>query len=91
MSLAAISGKVSSITNGSGIANYVSKAVFGNSSFLRNDERGVDKVASAISNIQNIDPEFLFSLSYRMMEPKQGNWPEVAKASCLVKWTKMRR
>lgn len=54
MSLAAISGKVSSITNGSGIANYVSKAVFGNSSFLRNDERGVDKIASAISNIQDI-------------------------------------
>lgn len=54
MSLAAISGKVSSITNGSGIANYVSKAVFGNSSFLRNDERGVDKVTSAISNVQNI-------------------------------------
>lgn len=54
MSLAAISGKVSSITNGSGIANYVSKAVFGNSSFLRNDERGVDRVASAISNIQDI-------------------------------------
>lgn len=54
MSLAAISGKVSSITNGSGIANFVSKSIFGNSSFLRNDERGVDKVTSAISNIQNI-------------------------------------
>lgn len=54
MSLAAISGKVSSITNGSGIANYVSKTVFGNSSFLRNDERGIDKVTSAISNVQNI-------------------------------------
>lgn len=46
---------------------------------------------NGISNIQNIYPEFLFSLRYRMMEPKQGNWPEVAMASCLVKWTKMRR
>lgn len=54
MSLAAISGKVSSITNGSGIANFVSTSLFGNSSFLRNDERGVDKVVSAISNIQEI-------------------------------------
>lgn len=54
MSLAAISGKVSSITNGSGIANFVSTTVFGNSSFLRNDERGVDRVTSAISNIQEI-------------------------------------
>ena len=54
MSLAAISGKVSSITNGSGIANFVSTSLFGNSSFLRNDERGVDKVTSAISNIQEI-------------------------------------
>lgn len=31
---------------------------------------------NGISNIQNIYPEFLFSLRYRMMEPKQGNWPE---------------
>lgn len=54
MSLAAISGKVSSITNGSGIANFVSTSLFGNSSFLRNDERGVDKVVSAISNVQEI-------------------------------------
>jgi len=54
MSLAAIAGKVSSITNGSGIANFVSKKMFGNSSFLRNDERKVDTVASAISNVQNI-------------------------------------
>ena len=54
MSLVAISGKVSSITNGSGIANFVSTSLFGNSSFLRNDERGVDKVTSAISNIQEI-------------------------------------
>lgn len=54
MSLAAISGKVSSITNGSGIANFVSTSLFGNSSFLRNDERSVDKVVSTISNIQEI-------------------------------------
>ena len=54
MTLAVVSGKVSSITNGSGIANFVSTTVFGNSSFLRNDERGVDKVTSAISNIQEI-------------------------------------
>lgn len=54
MSLAQISGKVSSITNGSGIGNFASSALFGNSSFLRNDERGIDKVSGAISNIQNI-------------------------------------
>lgn len=54
MSLAAISGKVSSITNGSGIANFVSTSLFGNSSFLRNNERSVDKVVSTISNIQEI-------------------------------------
>lgn len=54
MSLAQISGKVSSITNGSAIGNFASKALFGNSSFLRNDERGIDKVTGAISNIQEI-------------------------------------
>ena len=54
MSLAIVSGKVSSITNGSGIGNFASRALFGNSSFLRNNERGVDTVSSAISNIQNI-------------------------------------
>ena len=54
MSLAQVSGKVSSITNGSGIGNFASKALFGNSSFLRNDERGIDKVTGAISNIQEI-------------------------------------
>lgn len=54
MSLAAVSGKVSSITNGSGIGNFASKALFGNSSFLRNDERGVDKIVGAIGNVQNI-------------------------------------
>lgn len=54
MSLAQISGKVSSITNGSGIGNFASRALFGNSSFLRNDERGIDKVTGAISNIQEI-------------------------------------
>lgn len=54
MSLAQISGKVSSITNGSGIGNFASKALFGNSSFLRNDERGIDKVTGAISNIKEI-------------------------------------
>lgn len=54
MSLAIIAGKVSSITNGSGIANFTSKTLFGNSSFLRNDERAVDKLSSAISNVQNI-------------------------------------
>ena len=54
MSLAKISGQVSSITNGSKIGNFASTKLFGNSSFLRNDERGIDKVSSAISNIQNI-------------------------------------
>lgn len=54
MTLAVVSGKVSSITNGSGIANFVSTTLFGNSSFLRNDERSVDRVTSAISNIQEI-------------------------------------
>ena len=54
MSLAKISGQVSSITNGSAIGNKLSTGVFGNSSFLRNDERGVDKVAGAISDIQNV-------------------------------------
>lgn len=54
MSLAIIAGKVSSITNGSGIANFTSKTLFGNSSFLRNDERAVDTLSSAISNVQNI-------------------------------------
>ena len=54
MSLAIIAGKVSSITNGSGIANFTSKTLFGNSSFLRNNERAVDTLSSAISNVQNI-------------------------------------
>ena len=54
MSLAAISGKVSSITNGSGISNFVSTTLFGNSSFLRNQERGIDKVTSTISSVQNV-------------------------------------
>ena len=54
MTLAVVSGKVSSITNGSRIANFVSTTLFGNSSFLRNDERSVDRVTSAISNIQEI-------------------------------------
>lgn len=54
MSLAIISGKVSAITNGSKIANYTSTQLFGNSAFLRNNERGVDTVVSAIGKIQNI-------------------------------------
>lgn len=54
MSLAQISGKVSSITNGSGIANFASTTLFGNSSFLRNNERGIDIVSGAISSVQNI-------------------------------------
>lgn len=54
MSLAVISGKVSSITNGSAIGNFASTKLFGNSSFLRNDERGIEKVTGAISDIQNI-------------------------------------
>lgn len=54
MSLAKISGKVSAITNGSKIKNYTSTSLFGNSQFLRNNERGVDTVTTSISNIQNI-------------------------------------
>lgn len=54
MSLALISGKVSAITNGSKIKNYTSTSLFGNSQFLRNNERGVDTVTTAISNLQNI-------------------------------------
>lgn len=54
MSLAQISGKVSSITNGSAIANFTSTTLFGNSSFLRNNERSVDTLTTAIGNIQNI-------------------------------------
>ena len=46
---------------------------------------------NGISNIQDIYLEFLFSLHYRMMEPKQENWPEAAITSCLVKWTKVGR
>lgn len=54
MSLAIISGKVSSITNGTGIGNFASRALFNNSDFLRNTEKGYGQVSSAISNIQNI-------------------------------------
>lgn len=54
MSLAIISGKVSSITNGSEIGNFASRALFNNSDFLRNTENGYGQVSSAISNIQNI-------------------------------------
>lgn len=54
MSLAQISGKVSAITNGSAIANFASTTLFGNSSFLRNNERSVDTLTTAIGNIQNI-------------------------------------
>ena len=54
MSLAQISGRVSAITNGSAIANFTSTTLFANSSFLRNNERAVDKVSSAIGSIQNI-------------------------------------
>ena len=53
MTLALISGKVSRTINGSNLTNALSKSVFGNSSFLRNDERGVDVVASTIGIIQN--------------------------------------
>lgn len=53
MTLALISGKVSRTINGSNLTNALSKSVFGNSSFLRNDERGVDVVASTIGVIQN--------------------------------------
>lgn len=51
MSLALISGKVSKTINGSNLTNALSKSVFGNSSFLRNNERGIDKVAGTISSI----------------------------------------
>ena len=54
MSLAQVSGRVSAITNGSAISNFASTTLFGNSSFLRNDERTVDKVTSAIGYIQDI-------------------------------------
>lgn len=48
---------------------------------------------NGIRNIQDIYPEFLFSLHYRMMEPKQGNWPEamVSLVKWTKKWTKVRR
>ena len=54
MSLKAVSGKVSSITNGSAIGNALSTSLFGNSSFLRNDERKIDQLTGAIGDIQNI-------------------------------------
>lgn len=53
MSLTLISGKVSRTINGSNLTNALSKSVFGNSSFLRNNERDVDKVAGTISALQN--------------------------------------
>ena len=54
MSLKAVSGKVSSITNGSAIGNALSTSLFGNSSFLRNDERKIDQLTGAIGDIKNI-------------------------------------
>ena len=54
MSLTQISGQVSSITSGNGIGNFLSQTVFGNSTFLRNHERGIDKVTGAINDLQNI-------------------------------------
>lgn len=54
MSLAILSGKVSAITNGSKIGNYANTKIFGNSSFLRNNERGYDTLVSEIGALQNI-------------------------------------
>ena len=65
MSLAKVSGKVSSITKGSAIANYTSTKLFGNSSFLRNHERAVDTVTSAISAIQSIVTDLSGAAGYR--------------------------
>lgn len=65
MSLAKTSGKVSSITKGSAIANYTSTKLFGNSSFLRNHERAVDTVTSAISAIQSIVTDLSGAAGYR--------------------------
>lgn len=65
MSLAKVSGKVSSITKGSAIANYTSTKLFGNSSFLRNHERAVDTVVSAISSIQSILTDLSAGAGYR--------------------------
>lgn len=65
MSLAQISGKVSAITNGSAIGNFASTALFGNSSFLRNNERGIDKVTTAIANVQDILTDLSHAAGYR--------------------------
>ena len=54
MSLKAISGEVSRITNGSAIGNALSTSLFGKSSFLRNDERKIDKLTGAIGDVQNV-------------------------------------
>ena len=54
MSLAQVAGKVSAITNGSEIANFTSRVLFGNSSFLRNNERIVDTITSGIGYISSI-------------------------------------
>lgn len=54
MSLAQISGKVSAITNGSKVANYVSTKWFGSSDFLRNNEHGWDEIVGTIGAAQNI-------------------------------------
>lgn len=54
MSLARLAGQVSGITNGSAVANKISSALFGESSFLRNDERRIDSLVSQIGSTMSI-------------------------------------
>lgn len=54
MSLAAISGKVSAITNGSAIGNFVSAKLHDNSDFLRNTENWITETVTGIRNWTSI-------------------------------------
>lgn len=54
MSLAKISGQVKSITNGSAIGNKLSSELYGDNSFLRNEQGGFAQAVDAIRSIIDI-------------------------------------
>lgn len=75
MSLKDIAGSVSAITNGSNLGNKISTSLFGNSSFLRNEERSVDKSVSGIEQAVNIASDIGNALGIKNNMYKIGEIP----------------
>lgn len=75
MSLKGIAGAVSGITNGSDLGNKISTSLFGESSFLRNEERGFDKLVSGIESVMEIASDIGNALGIKNNMYKIGEIP----------------